>query len=89
MPFSEQIILTTSNGDVFAMYNRGILMGICRFYGTHARRGRCRAKMNIGSGEVTDLTHSEIEEVPVGPQRPINRCFSIVVVKYYSLQIKQ
>lgn len=80
LPNLEQIVLTASNGDVFA-----ILKTSDMFSGIYNSNGRHRAKINIGSGDVTDLTKSEMEEVPVGPSYPIKRYFRVIVTKHDTL----
>ncbi|XP_033214875.1 uncharacterized protein LOC117171557 [Belonocnema kinseyi] len=89
VPSEEQTVLSTSNGDVFAIFakNQKSLRGI------HARRNRLmeikiekRVKMNIESGAITEMTREEIAESLLGRSNPIKLNFEIINLKYSHLQ---
>lgn len=55
MPTQERIVLSIANGHVFAILETpSSLSGICSSQG--CRTGRGRAKINMKSGKITQLT---------------------------------
>ncbi|XP_033212445.1 uncharacterized protein LOC117170036 [Belonocnema kinseyi] len=70
----EQIVITTSAGDVFAILSGTYLLDGIYIYSNASFR---RAKINIVTSQVTTLTPEEINDVPIGPHRPMLRFFRI------------
>ncbi|XP_033209211.1 uncharacterized protein LOC117168007 [Belonocnema kinseyi] len=82
MPSEEQTVLTASNGDVFAILakkpNRQmILRGM---YKPVTYTGK-RAKININSGAVVEMTSEEIAESPLGNHNVVPKRFKIFRVE--------
>lgn len=72
IPNQEHIVLSTLDGDAFAILESGdCLAGLYGGYGSR------RLKINMESGEVTPLNRNEIYETPVGDQRPILKYFKV------------
>ncbi|XP_033229055.1 uncharacterized serine-rich protein C215.13-like [Belonocnema kinseyi] len=81
MPTGEQIVLSTSNGDVCAIFasssnNSHYLRALYK----PLYKGLKRAKINMHSGIVTELTPEEIAKCAVGTKSGIAKSFEIIRV---------
>ncbi|XP_033221731.1 uncharacterized protein LOC117175955 isoform X2 [Belonocnema kinseyi] len=81
LPTSEQLVLTTPNGDIMATFdcNNTFLRAI--FTNNIFLR---RVKMNMYSGMIHVLRRDEIEEVPAGNNRPISKNFKVLHLNHIS-----
>lgn len=82
IPTEAQTVLTTSDGDVLAIFekNHTRLRGMYALKDEYESQVERRVKINIQSGAIRNMTPKEIRECSLGPRHPVSKDFKMINV---------
>lgn len=90
MPTEVQMVLSTSDGDIFAVFDKNytLLRGIyarVRVYRGEYQAGK-RVRINMYNGVIESMTQEEKNDCPIGSRSPISKNFVMEFMNGFSSQ---